>query len=138
MTKRLGVWIDREKAYLVGLDDAAAPSVTCIESKVESRKKPRGGQRGVGGEEQGHGDHRRQAQLNHFYEQVLERMKGVEQIRLFGPGSTRMHLETLMMERHDLAEHLDGTETADSMTEPQLVALVREAFGVTPRRRSQR
>ena len=138
MSRDLGVWIDREKAILVSLDEQGRSSVEVIESGIESRKKSGGGGRGIGGKSQTAADDRRREQQRRFCKQVLDRLAEGERIQLYGPGETRKDLDRMMRERQELARRLVGSSKADSMTTPQLVAMVRDAFGAAARRQSRR
>jgi len=135
MRKFVGVWIDHEKACLVALDEQGSPSATHLESGVEARIKPHGGKRGIGGTPQNQIDGRRREHLHRYYQQVMNSLGSCEQVRLFGPGLARKELQSVMMEHHDLAQRLVGSEKVDSMTTSQFVALVQNAFELTPRRR---
>ena len=65
--------------------------------------------------------------LNTYYEKVISCLRDAESIFLFGPGEAKGELEK-RIEKDNLGDHIVGVETADKMTDPQIVAKVKEHF----------
>jgi hypothetical protein len=65
--------------------------------------------------------------LNRYYDEIISTVSEAESVFIFGPGEARGELE----KRLKVSEHSKKTvfvESADKMTEPQIVAKVRSHF----------
>jgi hypothetical protein len=126
MNRNVGIWIDHKKAVIVS---AAADRVTTttLESDVGSHARYSGQQDG-GGEkryEERHGQH-----LDRYYDEVISQLGQPEAILIFGPGEAKLQLKERLSRSKALAERLVGIETTDKLTDPQIVAKVKEHYGI--------
>jgi len=74
---------------------------------------------------------RERHQLNDYLEAVLAKVKGADELYVFGPAETRVALQRKLdtdKAYKDLAPRLRAVEPADSMTKNQIVARVKEFF----------
>jgi hypothetical protein len=132
MSKRAGVWIDHRKAVIViatGLDLAT----TYVLSNVEKQLRPHGGVRSAAqyGPQQAPPDDMREAvfkgHLDAYFDRVIACIRDMQGIWILGPGEAKGELKK-RLERNQLGARIMGVETADKMTENQLVAKFRERF----------
>ncbi len=65
--------------------------------------------------------------LNVYYDEVVSCIREAESILIFGPGEAKGELKK-RLEKDNLGGHIVGIEPADEMTDPQIVAKVREQF----------
>jgi len=131
--KSVGVWIDGSGAALVFVGGGEV-SVRRIESGVESRFRTSGGSRGktpygpqqVASESKA--EQRRKHQYDRYFREVVEAIASAHDILILGPGETKLHLATAIRQERALSARLRKVETADRMTERQLVAKVKNFF----------
>ena len=140
MTDEIGVWIDHRKAVVVVLKPEGA-QVTTLLSHVQKHAE-RGGDSPLKGSYEAHqvpaDDSRQRAltgDLNHFYDAVIAALQGSSAVLIFGPGEAKgeLHARLAAKKSHFRVAPL---ETADKMTDPQVIAKVREHFGLAAERRS--
>jgi hypothetical protein len=65
--------------------------------------------------------------LNIYYDEVIACIREAESILIFGPGEAKGELKK-RLEKDNLGGRIVGIEPADKMTDPQIVAQVREHF----------
>ncbi len=137
--KYIGVWLDKEKAHLVTLQNEKETFVT-LESEVEffhpkggSRSKSKWGPQDV--VQDSKYTEREKHQLRAYFESIASSLKNPGAIALFGPGNTYAQFHKWLEDnRRNLAEKVRTARKADSMTHNQFKALVKEVFGMSPDR----
>ena len=137
--KYIGVWLDKEKAHLVTLVNERETFVT-LQSELEffhpkggSRSKSKWGPQDV--VQDSKYTEREKHQLKAFFERIAASLKNPQAIALFGPGNTYAQFNKWLEENHrNLAQKVATVRKADSMTNNQFKALVREVFGMSPDR----
>lgn len=65
--------------------------------------------------------------LKLYYDEVISFIRDAESILIFGPGEAKTELKK-RLERHKLTGRIAGIEAADSMTDRQIAAKVRQFF----------
>ena len=55
-------------------------------------------------------------------------------VLIFGPGEAKLELKERLSRSAALAERIVGIETTDKLTDPQIVAKVKEHYGIDRRR----
>ena len=65
----------------------------------------------------------------HYYQEVIRAIQDAHEIFIFGPAEAKMQLKRAIMKVRTLAHRIAGTETADTMTQDELVARAREMCG---------
>lgn len=147
MIRKVGIWIDHTKAVIVF---AAADQVTTktLESAVgpHARYSSRAKYPTPDGPQDGRGEKKYEArfsqQLDRYYDEVIGLVAPVDQadqagrpqeILIFGPGEAKLELRERFGRNKALSERLLEVETADKLTEAQIVAHVKERFGLDPR-----
>lgn len=133
MFRKMGVWLDSEKAFLISLTDSGE-YICKIDSEVENRLRYPGEKKSfhrLGGmlsnPENVHGERRRH-QLHDYFLKVMDNMKDADEIFLFGPSKTKEWLEKELTKNSEMASKLCGTASADRITEKQMVARVKDFF----------
>ena len=131
MTNRVGLWIDRKTAVIVALEEKRA-LITRLESGVQRlgyRGAPRS--RTAYSAKYGQGDNQLHQQYLHhldkYYKQVVSRLRGARRILIFGPGEAKLDLRK-HLSRQKLGDRVVDVESADKMTERQILAKVRRHF----------
>ena len=131
MKTNAGLWIDHREAVIVVLSETGEET-TRIPSAVEKQLR-RSGEPSQGSFEVQQApadDSRERAYSGHlarYYDEIIAHLRGAGSILIFGPGEAKGELKKRF--EHDK----DGTrtvamETTDKMTEPQIVAKVRQHF----------
>ena len=103
-----------------------------IESHLESDTRPAAGWPAHSGQDyksntQDHQDRRFIGHLDRYYDEVISAIHDAESILIFGPGEAKGELKK-RIESKGLKGRTVAVETADEMTEPQIVAKVRQHF----------
>jgi hypothetical protein len=143
MNDHAGVWIDHRKAIIVGLTPDGE-TTTVILSKVEKHLE-RGGDSPMKGDYEARqvpADDSRQraltAGLNIYYDAVIAGLRNYGSLFLLGPGEAKGELHARLI-KSNLGARVEAIETADKITDRQLVAKVRSHFGdAAPRTQSPR
>ncbi len=124
MKRRVGLWIDHKKTVIFSLTDEGA-EIKRISSEFKENVRFSGGAQKESAEE--HGDKRLNAQLNNYYDEVLSYIRHADSIFIFGPGEAKVELKK-RLENMELHGRIVGIETADKMTDNQIVVKVRQRF----------
>lgn len=135
MNHRVGIWIDHKKAVIVS---ASADQVTVrtVESDVgpHGRYSSRAGYPTSDGPQEGRGErsyeHRYDEHLNQYYDDVITQMGHPEALVIFGPGEAKLQLEARLGRSPELASCPVAVETTDKLTDPQVIAKVKEHYGI--------
>lgn len=131
MNRKVGVWVDHRKAIVVRVSDAGEETIH-VASGAESQLR-RAGDTTTGDFEplQVPSDDTRErkfkASLNSFYDEVISHLANSSEIFIFGPGEARTELRSRMDAKHSVNTNVI-LEAADSMTDAQVVAKIREHF----------
>ena len=112
MSNQAGLWIDHHKAFLV-LMAGKVVTTKQIDSGVPAL---------VGGAESGAA-----ADYERFYDQVIERVQGAQALLILGPDEAKSELRA-RLDRHKHSIRSVDIETADRMSDSQIVTRVRKRF----------
>ena len=133
--KNIGLWIDHKKATLV-IQTERGENIQQIESEVgrhvhyrgaSNSKSPFSAQYQQGDDQL---DNKFTEQLNKFYEKVIAQIREADAVLIFGPGEAKRELEKRIA-HEKVTVPIMKIETADKMTERQIVAKVRHYFQET-------
>ncbi|MBD77621.1 MAG: hypothetical protein CL840_01610 [Crocinitomicaceae bacterium] len=133
MATKIGIWIDKRSAKIISAENGGELMKT-VKSKVEeyhpkggSGTKMKGGPQDV--VQDGKFLERETHQLKAYFNEVITSLPVVESLVIFGPSQTGQKLSSELSNHHkDLYGKLKGVETADSQTNNQLIAWVRDYF----------
>jgi hypothetical protein len=131
--RKVGIWIDKEKANIVTLSNNNGDFQT-LESELESfnihggsRSKTRWGPQDV--VQDSKYLEREKHQLREYFKKLAEIIKNADVISVFGPGEAKNKFRKEMLENYPLlAAKIKIVKTADSMTNNQIIALVKDNF----------
>ncbi len=126
MNHRVGIWIDHKKAVIVS---ASSGEVTVKTLKSEVGPHPRFSGPPDGGGEQKY-EARHDQHLDRYYDEVISQLGQPEAILIFGPGEAKLQLKERLSRSKALSERLVGIESTDKLTDPQIVAKVKEHYGI--------
>jgi hypothetical protein len=130
MNEKVGIWIDHKKAVIVS---AGANGVTAktLESEVGPHARYStmpDGSPDSGGEkkyEERYGQH-----LDRYFDEVIRQLGQPDAILIFGPGEAKLQLKERLSRFKALSERIVGIDTTDKLTDPQIVAKVKEHYGI--------
>lgn len=127
MGHEVGVWIDHKKAVIVSL---AAGQVTTrtLKSDVGPHPHYSGSQEG-GGEKKY--EERHNQDLDRYYDDVIGQLGKPDALLLFGPGEAKLQLKERLGRSKVSSESIITIESTDKLTDPQIVAKVKEHYGLT-------
>ena len=133
MDKRVGIWIDHEKAFIVSLS-GDEETKTIIESHAEGHIRLSGGSRSrttfgpqdVASEQKM--EEKRKHQYRRYYQEIIQVIRDAGKIFIFGPGEAKIGLEKQIKKNKELSTKITGVKPADKMTEAQIVAKVKKVF----------
>jgi hypothetical protein len=126
MNDKVGIWIDHERAIIVFASEGGIRTKT-LESAIGAHPRYSGQQDG-GGEKKYEARHGQR--LDQYYDEVIGQLEQPDALLVFGPGEAKLELEQRLSRSKSLAERIVAVETADKLTEPQIVAKVKEHFGI--------
>ena len=114
-----GIWIDHEKAVIVSMTDDE-DNVKIIHSGVKKHGK-------AGNSADDTNLNVFTEHLNGYYEEVISSLRDAASVYIMGPGEAKGELEK-RLEKVQLSDRVDRIETADKMTDPQIVEKVKKHF----------
>jgi hypothetical protein len=135
MGSRVGIWIDHKKAVIVSAS-ADHVTATTLESDVgpHARYSGRAGYPTPDGPQDGRGEktyeQRYDQHLDRYYDEVISHLGQPEALLIFGPGEAKLQLKERLSRSKALSECIVGVETTDKLTDPQIVAKVKEHYGI--------
>jgi len=133
MTKQTGIWLDKEKAYIINLSEVKH-TIKTIESDISNRERFEGEGKEYGKfggqflSMENKKKNRLKKQSVEYLKRIILEIKNSDEVVLFGPAGMKTDLEKMILKDNNLKGKLVGVKTADSMTENQLVAWVREFY----------
>ena len=126
MNHNVGIWIDHKRAVVVS---ASADGVTTKILESEVGAHPRySGQQDAGGEKKYEERHRQD--LDRYYDDVISQLGQPEAYLIFGPGEAKLELKERLRRTEASSGRTVDVETSDKLTDPQIVAKVKEHFGI--------
>jgi stalled ribosome rescue protein Dom34 len=133
MKKKTGIWIDSKKAVIVSLEENNH-SLKTVDSSIESQERIPGedkwytrfGNQFLNFEKRKR--NRRAQDVKKYLTNVISEIKDTEEVVILGPAGMKKELVKFIHYDNQLSFNLRGTETAESMTENQLVAWVKNYY----------
>lgn len=126
MSRDVGVWIDHKKAVIVSIA-AGHVTTTTLESDVGPHPHYSGSQEG-GGEKKY--EERHNLRLDQYYDEVISQIGQPDALLLFGPGEAKLQLRDRLGRSQALSKRIVAVESTDKLTDPQIVAKVKEHYGI--------
>lgn len=133
MKKQAGIWIDAKKAvivFLVGNNH----TLKTIHSNIESRERIPGetkwftrfGNQFLNFEKRK--KNRRANEIRNYLKGVVNEIRNADELVLFGPAGMKTELEKTIWKETTHSPVIRAVETADSMTENQMVAWIKNYY----------
>ncbi len=131
MKKQIGIWLDYRTAVIV--DPKTRKTIENIVSEIEEgnikggarSKTPWGPMDKVS---ESKVLHRRDQQEKNYYENIKNKVKDYNEIYVFGPAEAKTGLVKAMTSDNSFNGQVMQIDTADSMTENQMIAKVSDFF----------
>lgn len=125
MDKKVGLWLDQNKAVIVSFTDSGEERKR-ITSDMEhyvhfSKKEP--GDDSAGSAR----DHRYQDHLDEYYDKVIAHIGNARLIQIFGPGEAKYELKK-RLEGEGMLDNIISVDDAEDLTDRQVAKRVRERF----------
>ncbi|NNC49144.1 MAG: hypothetical protein HKO01_01240 [Flaviramulus sp.] len=131
--KKTGIWLDKNKALIVTIDENIE-HLNTVSSNIE-HYNPQGGSgtRLKGGPQDVVQDSkylaREKQQLKKYFNQIAKEVINTDALVIFGPAETNERFAKELNKNYSvLSTKIKGVEKADSMTDNQVKAWVREFF----------
>jgi len=126
MSHDVGVWIDHKKAVIVSIAEGQVSSRT-LESDVGAHPHYSGSREG-GGEKKYEEHHN--LDLDRYYDDVIGQLGEPDALLLFGPGEAKLQLKERLGRSKGPSERIVAVESTDKLTDPQIVAKVKEHYRI--------
>jgi hypothetical protein len=126
MSYDVGMWIDHKKAVIVSIADGHVTTKT-LESEVGPHSRYSGSEEG-GGEKKY--EVRHNLRLDHYSDEVISQIGQPDALLLFGPGEAKLQLKDRLGHSHAASQCDVAVESTDKLTDPQIVAKVKEHYGI--------
>ena len=124
--REVGIWIDHKKAVVVNIS-AGHVSTRTLVSEVAPHTRYAGSQE-AGGEKKY--EERNSNELDRFYDDVIRELGEPDALLLFGPGEAKLQLKDRLGRSKVLSESIVAVETTDKLSDPQIVAKVKEHYRI--------
>jgi hypothetical protein len=135
MSNKIGIWIDHRKAVMIVVSPGHVTTQT-VESDVgpHSRYSGRAASATPDRPQAGRGEKRYEAHnresLDRYYDEVIRQMGQPEALLIFGPGEAKLQLKDRLRHSKALSEVVIETESTDKLTDTEIVARVKQHFGI--------
>lgn len=130
MEKKTGIWIDTKQAIIIHVKEENVEIIN-LESGVQTRKRVAGetNKSGRFGDQflspEKHKENRQKKQIREYLNDVVDEINQSVYIVIFGPSTMKYILEKEIIQNHVLANRLLAVESADHITQNQMVAWVK-------------
>ncbi len=133
--KKLGIWLDKEKAHLVSLKNDTEKFETIFSELDFFHPKGGSGTKQKGGPQDVVQDssylERENHQLKKYFHAIAEKVMDADMLVIFGPAQANEKLRKELERSYpQLASKIKTMVKADSMTDNQVKALVREFYKI--------
>ena len=133
MERKVGVWIDSERAVVIAFSNGES-TVKTILSGVEGKIREDGEGKDFGRfgnqftNHEKKKDLKQQSELTNFAQDVVAELNNCDEVVIFGPAQMKVELKKVIDANSTLSKKLIDVVSADSMTDNQMVAWVRDYF----------
>jgi len=134
--KNIGIWMDREKAYIISIYEGKE-SLTTVYSNIDDFRIGGGsGSRLKGGPQDVVQDStylgREKNQFKIYFKEIVQYLKNPNTIVIFGPAEAGEKFNKKLQKKYKLiGNKVEAVIKADSMTLNQIKALIRDYFKKT-------
>jgi hypothetical protein len=135
MTKPcLGVWLDHREVFLIWVSEDGEVGTEHAKMDYSANGEKTGLAMSAGAHVYGglapHADptQKRHRQQRRFYDRIYRAARQADAVYIFGPGQAKQELNKFLSGHKDFNGRVRAVESAERMTEPQMVARVRQFF----------
>lgn len=132
MKNQIGIWLDFREAHIITLE-GKENKVEIILSEIEdfnikggARSKTPYGPMDVTSEKKYL--ERNKNQVDKYYSEIMEYVKDAREVFIMGPAEAKIGLRKKMVKTNSFNPFIKGFEAADSISENQKIARIREFF----------
>ena len=125
MSHDIGIWLDQKKAVIVSATASQASVVKTLHADVDPHPHFTG--QDSGGEKKY--EERHSQQLQRYFDEIISQVGTPDAVLLLGPGEAKEQLKNRIERSTALSHASVVVENADRLTDPQIVAKVKEHFG---------
>lgn len=127
--KNTGIWLDKQKAIIINSENGK-PKLNQVDSDLYSSNIGKGpGNRLKGKIQDSTYQNYEKNKLKQYFADIAHEVENSDAIVIFGPGETSEQFrEDIKVHFKNLESKVKGVRKADSMTENQLIAWVKEFF----------
>ena len=118
MNHTVGIWIDHKRAIIVSVSAGRVTRKT-LESEVAAHPRYSRQQDDRGEKKY---EKRHNQDLEQYYDDVIGQLGQPEALLILGPGEARLELRERLSRSKTWSDRTVDIETADKLTEPQIVA----------------
>lgn len=116
-----GVWLDNTQALIISNPTGSSGNDYAINDKVKAEKHHGGGSE--------HSmNNSKQGEVVKYFKSVSNLLVNFDEILLFGPGKSQEKLQNHMKEDPQFNNKQITIDSAEKLTDPQMIAKVREFF----------
>lgn len=132
--KLMGLWIDTTKAVLVKIEDDET-DIRTLKSGIDTHERIDGesGHQGRFGDQfvahERTKENRLEESESRFIDRLISEVAGGDQLIVFGPAQMKVRFEKAFKAKPAPKPNLRAVEAADSMTDNQVAAYVRDFYG---------
>jgi hypothetical protein len=137
MTKPyLGVWLDHREVFLIWVSEDGEVGTEHATMDYSGNGEKSGLAKSAGSGVYGglapHADptQKRHRQYRKFYDRIYRAARQADAVYIFGPGQAKQELEKFLAGHKDFNGRIRAVESAERMSEPQMVARVRQFFHI--------
>jgi stalled ribosome rescue protein Dom34 len=130
----VGIWIDRSQAIIVSVDSDLNTEVQKIDSGIEGRVRIDGEGKDYTrmGNQFADNERTKEEKLKHnlkdYFGRVIDAVSTADSIVIIGPAEAKTDLHKQIQSVPNVASKVAKVEPADSMTDNQVVALIKTYF----------
>lgn len=132
MKNCFGIWLDGKGAQVVNYTDGQCESKK-VKSEIHHHNVKGGSRTSTPYARQGSVSERRslerkEHELHDYFEHLFEEIADASYVHVFGPGEVKKRFAKFLLTEKRMDEDVLSIDTADSITEAQITAKVREHF----------
>jgi len=115
-----GVWLDSAKAIIFTNPSEDRSEYTIQEKVIATENNGGGSEHSI--------NNTKHADVNKYYKSVSAQLVGFDEIFIFGPGQSQEQFQNHLNSDSHFKSRRITIDSSDQMTEPQMIAKVREFF----------
>ena len=116
-----GIWLDNQEAMIIANNGEVANGDYAIQKKVKAREIHGGGSE--------HSmNNARQSDTLKYFKSVSTLLLNYDEILVFGPGKSQEQFQNFLQEDGQFKSKLISIDSAEQLTDPQMIAKVRDFF----------